>query len=179
MSPSRLAIAALAAALSPALLAQTLTLPERKFPLEACLQKALAQYPGKVKAAELEVEGGVPHYEFLIETLVDGETWEVECNANTGAITNAERDVKRDDPAFTQVAKIDVRKALDIALAKYPGMPTEVEYEVSPNGRAWYEITVVQSSGKSIEVMVDAATGAILGAEDESDEMEIFRIGDD
>lgn len=179
MIRSRLALAALATALSPALCAQTLTLPERKFPLEACLQNALAQYPGKVKSAELEVEGGVPHYEFVIETLADSHTWEVECNANTGAITSVERDVKHDDPAFAQVAKIDVRKALDIALAKYPGMPTEVEYEVSPDGRAWYEVNIVRPNGKSIEVMVDAATGTILGAEDESDEMEIFRIGDD
>jgi uncharacterized membrane protein YkoI len=40
-------------------------------------------------------------------------------------------------------------------------------------------VNIVQTNGKTIEVMVDAATGAVLGAEDESDEMEIFRIGDD
>ncbi len=170
---------ALALAFAPALMAQTLELPARKFHLEQCLQKALAKYPGKVKSAELEVEGGVAHYEFAIETLADGNTWEVECNADTGEITQAERDVKRDDPAFAKVAKISVQKAIETAVGKYPGMPTEVEFEVSPDGRAWYEVNIVQTNGKTIEVMVDAATGAVLGAEDESDEMEIFRIGDD
>lgn len=176
---TRIIAVAFATAFAPSLMAQTLELPARKFHLEQCLQRALAKYPGKVKSAELEVEGGVPHYEFAIETLADGNTWEVECNADSGEITQAERDVKRDDPAFTKVAKIGVQKAIEIAIGRYAGMPTEVEFEVSPDGRAWYEVNIVQTSGKTIEVMVDAASGAVLGAEDESDELEIFRIGDD
>ncbi len=175
----RILAATAALAFAPAVMAQTLELPARKFHLEQCLQKALAKYPGKVKSAELEVEGGVAHYEFAIETLADGNTWEVECNADSGEITQAERDVKRDDPAFAKVAKISVQKAIDVAVGKYPGMPTEVEFEVAPDGRAWYEVNIVQTSGKTIEVMVDAVTGTILGAEDESDELEIYRIGDD
>jgi len=174
----QLLVAALAVSVTPAV-AQTLELPARNFNLEQCLQAALAKYPGQVKSAELEVEAGVPHYEFKIKTLVDGKEWEVDCNANTGAIGEVERDVERDDPAFKGVARIGVREALDAVAAQYPGMPMEVEFEVSPEGGAWYEITILQKNHRSIEVMVDAVSGRILGAKDEGNELEIFAIGED
>jgi uncharacterized membrane protein YkoI len=159
--------------------AQTLNLPERKFNLEQCLQSALATMPGEVKSAELEVKDGIAYYEFGIKSLVDGHTWEVECSGDTGAIGKMERDVEKGDEAFKSVAKVNISEAMKAALKAHAGMPQEVEFEVSPDGRAWYEITVLKSDGTSIEVMVDAATGAVLGAEDETNEREYFRIGDD
>lgn len=159
--------------------AQTLDIPKTKVSMEGCLQAVLARYPGKVKAVEMEIERGVPYYEFEITTLLDGHTWEAECNADTGAITKVERDVKPDDPAFAKVARISAAEAMKIALAKVPGQPKEIEYEVSPEGRAWYEFTIVGRNGTSTEVMVDAATGEVIGTENEVDEQEIYRIGDD
>jgi uncharacterized membrane protein YkoI len=159
--------------------AQTLNLPARNFNLEQCLQSAMATMPGTVKSAELEVKDGIAYYEFSIKSFVDGHTWEVECSGDTGAIGKIERDVEKDDEAFKSVAKINTREALQAALKVHDGMPQEVEFEVSPEGRAWYEITVLGRDGSSIEVMVDAATGEVLGAEDESSEREYFRIGDD
>jgi uncharacterized membrane protein YkoI len=75
--------------------------------------------------------------------------------------------------------EVKISEAMQAALEAHAGMPQEVEFEVSPDGRAWYEITVLKSDGTSIEVMVDAATGAVLGAEDETNDREYFRIGDD
>lgn len=159
--------------------AQSLDIPKTKYSMEQCLQTVLAKYPGAVKTVELEIERGVPYYEFEIKTLVDGLEWEAECNANTLEIAKVERDVKADDPAFTSVAKIGAADAMKIAVQKAPGMPTEIEYEVSPDGRAWYEFTITQAGGKTIEVMVDAATGEVIGMEDEREEAEIYRIGGD
>ncbi len=158
---------------------QSLDIPKTKVSMEQCLQTVLARYPGKVKSVELEIERGVPYYEFEITTLLDGHTWEAECNADTGAISKVERDVKADDPAFTKVARISAAEAMKIALAKVPGQPKEIEYEVSPDGRAWYEFTIIGKNGATTEVMVDAATGAVIGTEGEADEQEIYRIGGD
>ncbi|MCW5626355.1 MAG: PepSY domain-containing protein [Burkholderiales bacterium] len=173
--------------LSPLLLAvaatpvwsQTLDLPAKKLGMEACLQAVLAQYPGKVLSVELEIEQGVPLYEFEIKSVLDGNKWEVECNADTGAVVKAERDVEPTDPAFTSIAKISVAEALKIALKKVPGIAKEVEYEISPDGHAWYEFTIVYGGGKRTEVSVDAATGAVIATEDERDELEVYRIGAD
>jgi uncharacterized membrane protein YkoI len=169
-------IAALAVVAAP-VWAQSLEIPKTKYSMEQALQAVLAKYPGKVNSVELELKNGVPHYEFEIKTLVDGHEWEIECDANTLEITGAERDVEADDAAFTSVAKLSVADAMKIAVQKAPGMPTEVEYEVSPDGRAWYEFTITQAGGKSIEVMVDAATGQVIGMEDERDEAEVYCIG--
>ncbi|MCA3132551.1 MAG: PepSY domain-containing protein [Betaproteobacteria bacterium] len=158
---------------------QTLDIPKTKVSMEQCLQAVLAKYPAKVKSVELEIERGTPYYEFEITTLLDGHTWEAECNANTGAISKVERDVKPDDPAFAKVARISAAEAMKIALAKVPGQPKEIEYEVAPDGRAWYEFTIVGKGGATTEVMVDAATGEVIGTEDETDEQEIYRIGGD
>jgi uncharacterized membrane protein YkoI len=159
--------------------AQSLDIPKTKVSMEQCLQAVLAKHPGKVKSVEMEIERGVPYYEFEVTTLLDGHTWEAECNADTGAIGKVERDVKADDPAFTKVARVGAAEAMKIALAKVPGQPKEIEYEVSPDGRAWYEFTIIGKNGASTEVMVDAATGAVIGTEDEADEQEIYRIGGD
>lgn len=159
--------------------AQSLDIPKTRVSMEQCLQTVLARYPGKVKSVELEIERGVPYYEFEVTTLLDGHTWEAECNADTGAVTKVERDVKADDPAFAKVARISAAEAMRIALARVPGQPREIEYEVSPEGRAWYEFTIVGKNGVTTEVMVDAATGEVIGTEDESEEQEIYRIGGD
>jgi uncharacterized membrane protein YkoI len=159
--------------------AQSLDIPKTAYSMEQCMGAVLAAYPATVLSVEMEIEGGVPYYEFEIRTLLDGHRWEAECNANTGKVEKVERDVKPDDPAFAAVARVTAAQALKAALAKVPGRPTEVEYEVSPDGRAWYEFTITPSGGRPMEVMVDAATGTVIGTEDERAEVEIYRIGGD
>ena len=59
------------------------------------------------------------------------------------------------------------------------GIGWEVEYEVGPAGEAWYEFTIVGQGGTLTEVEVDARTGPIIKAENERDELDIYRIGED
>lgn len=48
--------------------AQDLPIPPAKYLMEQCLRVVLTAYPAKVKAVEMELEQGVPSYEFEIET---------------------------------------------------------------------------------------------------------------
>lgn len=50
---------------------------------------------------------------------------------------------------------------------KLPGKILGVELEVEDNGRIVYEFDVIDSSGRLMEVEVDAATGEILSIEDD------------
>lgn len=159
--------------------AQHFEIPKAAFGMEHCLQALMNRFPSHVKSVELESKGSRLTYEFEIKTVVGGVEWDVECSADTGEITQVERDVKADDAAFRDVARIPEADALAIAIARTPGTLREIEYEVSPDGRAWYEFTLQLKDGTTTEVMVDAATGEVLGVDDEKDEREFYRIGGD
>lgn len=158
---------------------QDFVIPKATFPMEHCLQATLNRMPAKVKAVEFEAKGGRFQYEFEIETIVGDVTWDVECSADTGEITWIERDVKPEDDAFRGVAKLSLVDALAVARARVPGALVDVEYEVGPDGRAWYEFTLQGPDGLRSEVMVDAATGEVIDVDDDRDEREFYRIGGD
>ncbi len=63
--------------------------------LETCLKAALAKYPGDIQTLEAEIEKGKAIYEFDIRTK-DGKEMEVECDAKSGKITEAEEEVTAD-----------------------------------------------------------------------------------
>lgn len=52
---------------------------------------------------------------------------------------------------------------------EHPGQVVEVELEYS-RGLRVYEVELITAQGRLIEVDMDAATGAILGIEDETDD---------
>lgn len=158
-------------------MAQELPFPRTPFSFEQCLEAALRAMPGAVLSAEREEKMGVPYYEFEIRARADRIVWEAECSADTGEVVQVERDVKPDDFAFTSVARLALADAVRIAREKVPGTATAIEYEVSPDGRAWYEVTVKQINGKQWEVMVDAVTGAVIGLDHDAGSRTLYRIG--
>lgn len=147
------------------------------YSMEHCLSAALRQMPGTVLSLEREEKNGVSFYEFEIRGKADRLVWEVECNADTGEITQIERDVKADDSLFALNARVSLDEAVRIAKRRIAGRLTEVEYEVSPDGRTWYELTLVTAAGRDHEVMVDAFTGEILGVDDDEGSRTLYRIG--
>lgn len=159
--------------------AQHFEIPKAAFPMEHCLQAVMNRFPSHVKSVEMESKNGRLSYEFEITTILGGVQWDVECSADTGEITQVERDVKADDPAFAEAARLSDAEALAIAIERVPGTLREIEHEVSPDGRAWYEFTLQLNDGTTTEVMVDAASGDVLGVDDEKDEREFYRIGGD
>lgn len=159
--------------------AQHFEIPKAAFGMEHCLQAVMNRFPSHVKSVEMESKNGRMSYEFEIKTVMGGVEWDVECSADTGEITQVERDVKPDDAAFRDVARVSESDALAIAIGKIPGTLREIEYEVSPDGGAWYEFTLQLKDGTTTEVMVNAITGEVMRVDDEREEREFYRIGGD
>ncbi len=146
--------------------------PQTKFSIEHCLHEALAVKNGGLVKVELKIENNVPTYEFDIET-ADGKAWDIECNTETGKITEIEQEVKNaDDPLFKAKRKVSEDEARKIALTAYEGEIIEVEYEIEEDGAASYEFDIKTKNGKEMKVEVDATSGKIVEAN-----AEIYQIG--
>jgi uncharacterized membrane protein YkoI len=169
-----LAVTAAVALALPA--AHAFDMPETKVTMEQCLKAALAVRAGDVRKLELEIEDGKAIYEFAIRTK-PGEIWELECDAMTGEIIEVERNSSPNDPAWEKNAKLLAKQASDIAVKAHPGKVKGTEREILGDGRAMWEVEIIDASGKEIEVHVDAKTGEILSVEHEADEQTIYRIG--
>lgn len=149
-----------------------LKLPKTNATMETCLQAVLAKRAGEVVKLEFKDEGGVPTYEFEVLGK-DGKTWELECDASQGRITEEEQEVESaDDPLFKAKAKLSLEQAKDIALKAHPGEVVEVEYEIESDGSASYEFDIQTAEGE-IKLEVDAATGKII----EDKQKEYYQIG--
>jgi uncharacterized membrane protein YkoI len=147
-------------------------MPKTKVSMETCMKAALAKHDGEVTKLELKVEKKVPTYE--VEILAqDGKSWELECDANSGKITEEEQEVSNaDDPLFKAKAKITLDQAKEIALKAAPGEIVEVEYEIESNGNASYEFDIKTDKGE-VKLEVDATSGKIV----EDKQSEIYQIG--
>lgn len=140
--------------------------------VETCLDAALDTIPGNARKVELKMEGDDPTYEFDIEAEADGNTYNVECNAEEGFITEIEREVAADDKLFKSLAKLTQDEARDIALQFHPGEVVASEREIGFDGSATYEFDIQSIHGYEVKVDIDAATGLI-----EEANIELYEIG--
>ena len=129
--------------------------------LGKCVKAALSKHDGKIVKVEMKSEQKVAVYEFDIES-ADGTAWDIECNAKTGKIIEVEQEVKADDAKFKAVAKVTEADAKATALAAHPGTVVETEYELESDGKASYEIDILEADGEEIKVEVDAVTGKVV-----------------
>lgn len=139
--------------------------------VETCLDQALDTIPGNPRKLELKIEGDDPTYEFDIEAK-DGYTYNVECNAEEGLITEIEREVKADDATFKSLAKVSQDEARKFALAVHPGKVVAEEFEIGQDGEATYEFDIQTTMGPEVKVDVSAETGKI-----EEANVEVYEIG--
>ncbi len=147
-------------------------LPKTKASMETCMKAALAKHDGELTKLELKIERGTPTYEFEILSK-DGKSWELECDANKGKITEEEQEVSNtDDPLFKEKAKFTLDQAKEIALKAAPGEVVEVEYEIESNGNASYEFDIKTDKGE-VKLEVDGTSGKII----EDKQSEIYQIG--
>lgn len=140
-------------------------------PIETCLDASLDLIPGHARKVEMKMEGDDPVYEFDIDA-TDGNTYNVECNAEEGFIVEVEREVEANDPVFKKLAKVSEKEARDFALAIHPGEVVASEYEIGFDGDATYEFDIQTKLGYEIKVDVDATTGEI-----EEANIELYEIG--
>jgi len=139
--------------------------------IETCLDAALDTIPGDARKVELKMEGDDPFYEFDIDGK-DGNSYNVECNAEEGFVVEIEREVSADDATFKKYAKITEAQARAIALDFNPGKVVANEYEIGTDGSVTYEYDIQTNAGYEIKVDVDAVTGEI-----EEANIELYEIG--
>lgn len=170
-SMSKIILAGVAMTVSLSTMAD-IKMPKTKVSMETCMNAALAKHDGEVTKLELKIENKVPTYE--VEILAkDGKSWELECDANKGKITEEEQEVANaDDPLFKEKVKITLEQAKEIALKSSPGEIVEVEYEIESNGNASYEFDIKTDKGE-VKLEVDATTGKIT----EDKQAEVYQIG--
>jgi uncharacterized membrane protein YkoI len=140
--------------------------------IETCLDAALDTIPGNPRAVELKIEGDDPVYEFDIEAKADGNTYNVECDAEEGYVKEVEREVSADDAVFKRLAKISKAEAEKLATEIHPGKVVASEMEVGFDGDATYEFDIQSIHGYEVKVDVDAASGEI-----EEANIEVYEIG--
>lgn len=139
--------------------------------IETCLDAALDTIPGHARKVEMKMEGDDPVYEFDIEA-IDGNTYNVECNAEEGYVTEIEREVDANDPYFKKHAKISEADARKTVLSIHPGEVVSTEREVGFDGSVTYEFDIQSKLGYEIKIDVDAVTGLI-----EEANIELYEIG--
>jgi uncharacterized membrane protein YkoI len=139
--------------------------------LGKCVKAALTKHDGKIVKLEMKSEQKTAVYEFDIES-ADGKAWDIECNVQTGKVTEVEQEVKLDDATFTALAKVSEADAKATAMAAHPGSLVETEYELEPNGKASYEFDIQEADGEEIKVEVDATSGKIVEVS-----YEVYQIG--
>lgn len=140
------------------------TIAAPNVPISECLDAAATVKPGefaKVEYLDPSAEG-VPA--FVIEVRDEaGESWELSCDARSGAIYEIESEVSGpDDPRFADTAELTTADAEARALALVPGRTLEVEYEVDANGDPVFELDIEDSDGVERKIEVHAVTGEIL-----------------
>lgn len=140
--------------------------------METCLDAALDTIPGDARKLEMKMEGDDPVYEFDIEAHADGETYNVECNAEEGFVTEIEREAGKNDPVFAKYAKVTESEARETALDFIPGEVVANEYEVGMSGKVTYEFDILNVHGREYKVDVNAVTGEI-----EEANLELYEIG--
>jgi uncharacterized membrane protein YkoI len=135
---------------------------------------ALAQVPGgKITDAEIEEEDGRLVYEFEIES--QGEKREIHVDAKTAEVVTFEHQddaamgagLKEDEPGLLAQATVKPDSAEKIALASVPGgriVKREIERE---DGKLVYTFDIEVAGQPRKEVLVDAATGALIEAKKE------------
>lgn len=129
--------------------------------LSACTEAALKTKAGEIVKLEVKKEGKDVVYEYDIQA-ANGQAWDIECNAETGKITEIEEEVKNAaDTKFAKKLKVKEVDAKALALKEKPGKIAAVEYEIESDGAASYEFLVLGNDGKNYKIEVDATTGKI------------------
>jgi uncharacterized membrane protein YkoI len=161
-----------AALVSPPAFAKTAARPHMKVSASQAKKTALAQYPGKVVGKiKLENEDGA--WEYAVNVRSGSVMHEVMVDANTNTVASEEVTTPAEEAAEAKAAKTPTRKphvkvsagkARKAALAKYPGKVVG-KVTLENEGGQWQYAVNVRSGDTLREVMVDANTGEIAGAE--------------
>ncbi|MCV2216416.1 PepSY domain-containing protein [Thauera sp. Sel9] len=129
-------------------------------PLPQVLRAVLERYPGHVLDVELDQNPGEPAvYEVRIAQ-AGGRQVELLVDARSGQIVPGS-ELRSGTLQWVK----PLPDVLDLILALYRGVILEAELEFGKDDRPYYEVEVLLSDGRKIEVHVDALTGELLRQE--------------
>ena len=171
---------------------------QTKIGMKKAREIAMQKASGKIESEELEKENGKTVYSFDIRN-AKGTITEVQVEAYTGEIVSVEEEnaqkeaiekrqeknekmEKKDDyddeeseaskkanqEKYAKQAKITMQQAKEIALKKVPGTIVEEDLEME-KGRLQYAFDVKDANGKVFDVEIDAKTGKVLKAVEDSE----------
>ncbi|WP_022918451.1 PepSY domain-containing protein [Ruania albidiflava] len=110
---------------------------------------------------ELEFSRHYDAWVWTIETLAGGTDHDVEIDADTGEVLDHEQDSGDDqERAVDATDPMTPERAMELATAEVDGRVRawKLEWE---DGAMRYEVEVVRSGGDDVDVLVDAASGAV------------------
>ncbi len=171
---------------------------QAKITMEQAREAASKSVAGKIEGEELEKEAGKLIYSFDIrnekgtisEVWVDSQTGEVikveEENAAQEASEKRQdkmKGSKKDDDddeeseaskkanlaKYAREAKITMEQAIEIALKRIPGTITDRDLE-KERGKLMYSFDIRDASGKVFDVEIDAKTGKVLKAVEDTED---------
>ena len=129
--------------------------------MAAVVDTVLQTHPGTVLKVELETpDGAAPYYEFQLLGK-DGQEVILRVDAMTAKVLAA-------PPVSREIVTrlMPLQRILEMLEKRYNARSTEAELKLNREQKAYYEVDLKLSSGRSLEVHVDARSGQLIG-EDE------------
>ncbi len=109
--------------------------------------------------------------QFLIVALSAAAlTWGTPALSSANGGKGRDKEETKEKVKMAASAKFKIQEAVEAALAKVPGTVIEAELEEVP--RVTWEVEIVTTDGKLMDVLVDVDTGAVVGVEEEQPESE-------
>jgi len=134
-----------------------------KVTIEQAIKTVSDKVAGKVVEAELEkIEKKHNKLVWKVEVITaENKTMEVHIDADTGAVIRVE------EQNFKPAAKVTIEQAIKTVSDKVAGKVVEAELEKKHNKLVW-EVEVITAENKTMEVHIDADTGAVIHVEEQN-----------
>lgn len=127
-------------------------------PMADVVRNVLSTYAAIVLEVELEDSPSTaPYYEFKLWGK-DGREFLLRMDAQTGRTIHAPP-----IPVAMAAQLVALDQVLLTLEKRYKARATEAELKISGSRRSYYEVDLLLDSGRSLEVHVDALTGAVIG----------------
>jgi uncharacterized membrane protein YkoI len=141
------------------------TMSDALLPLDDIVARARALYPGELVEAELERRGEKRAYEIDVRS-ADGTRYELDFDAQTGELLDTRTEQDRVLELRARGAIVSLETIVRQAEQRFSARFLEAELE-DDDDRYEYEVELITADGRRIEAKYDAASGRLLGVEDD------------
>ncbi|MCD2511794.1 PepSY domain-containing protein [Comamonas endophytica] len=139
-------------------------LQQTRITLAQAIDNAEAAAAGRAIDAQLEIDEGAPRFEVELITPQGAHT-EVHVDAGTGAVLRQQDKgpASTKDRQRLEGSRITLQQAIDAALRHTPGTAVDADFG-NDWGRSVISVDVLTPTGQRMEVKLNPANGALIGA---------------